>query len=66
MNIPVMACLLVLATGTMIGGAHAEPDPQVFLDMAERLQEKIRPQIADSSDETKRLFEEGTKKVAAL
>ncbi|RNJ75057.1 MAG: hypothetical protein EB829_01320, partial [Nitrosopumilus sp. H8] len=65
MNAPVMACLLVLA-GVVIGDAYAEPDPQVFLDMAERLQEKIRPQIAGSSDETKNLFEEGTKKVAAL
>ncbi|RNJ76660.1 MAG: hypothetical protein EB828_02435, partial [Nitrosopumilus sp. D6] len=52
-------------TGT---GRNEMPDhgPQIFLKIAERLQEKIRPQIADSSDETKRLFEEGTKKVAAL
>lgn len=56
-----------MALGGMTSNVSAQDDSSVLLKIAKRAQEQIHNQIsADSSDQVKRLFEEGTQKVNAL
>ena len=63
--------LLILVASMTFGGmtsnVSATDDPEVLLKIAKRAQEQIQSQIStDSSDEIKRLYQEGTQQVNAL
>ena len=62
--------LLILVASMTLGGmtnVSATDDPEVLLKIAKRAQEQIQSQIStDSSDEIKRLYQEGTQQVSAL
>ena len=56
-----------LALGGMTNMVFAQDDPSILLKIAKRAQEKIQNQISSfSSEETKKLFEEGQKGIEAL
>ena len=56
-----------MALGGMTSNVSATDDPEVLLKIAKRAQEQIQSQIStDSSDEIKRLYQEGTQQVNAL
>ena len=70
-NIASLGLLILVASmalGGMTSNVSAQDDSSVLLKIAKRAQEKqIHNQIsADSSDQVKRLFEEGTQKVNTL
>jgi flagellin-specific chaperone FliS len=71
MKILTTFALLILVISMVFGGVtstvFAQDDPTILLKIAKRTQEQIRNQISDdSSDNVKRLFEEGVQKVSAL
>ncbi len=56
-----------LVLGSMTNTVFAQEDPSILVTIAKRAQEQIQNQISnDSSEEIKKLFEEGTKEVEAL
>ena len=62
---------LILTATLVLGGmtnvAFAQDDPSILLKIANRAQEKIQNQISNSSsEETKKLFEEGQRGIKAL
>ena len=63
-------CALILTISLVFGGitsnVYAQDEPSILLTIAKRAENQIQNQISDSSDELKRLFEEGKAEVKAL